>query len=212
MITERMNPRLTMLNWLQGLKRAAQSGPDEYLEDKILEMSEPMMAMTASSEAADPIKMRALLERDDFSATARKYLIKNWPLNIGLREGSSELDKARYDEKILKGVNQALAGIWFETGPVTEASGKALSDRIDAVAEKLTEDDRDLHGEGTGILLREVIGLPGDAYVCALIQDEDVLENALLGLRQLGVQIEPSAFEDIGREDPEAEAEPELGI
>ena len=91
------------------------------------------------------------------------------------------------------------------TGRLERFSGPIAAELTTEVAKKLFAKDLVNHGEGSGILLREAVGLPGDEESCKLIIEPAQLGNALLALRKLGVEVAPSAFDSINQHDPEKE-------
>lgn len=193
MITERMSPRRTVYLWLDGLRRVSASAKpvSDLIEDRVVELSEPILAMTASSPAADPEKMLALLRSDRYASSAQRYLMNNWILNLGLPDSADPASRQAHLAACAAGAQEALARLAGESIP-GKATAAGISDMMDRIAAELRSPDNpghERHGEGTGILLREVIGLPGDADVCLMVTDPAVLRNAVAALRQLGVAL-----------------------
>lgn len=200
MIADRTNPRTHVFLWLCQIRRVAEGEKAEYTADKVRELSEPILAMTASSEAADPKSMSALVERPDFPKKAAAYLAKNWFLNIGIPDSVAATEA--FEERCRNGAEAALAALRAQPGSVTEMTGKAVSDRIEALADDQFRTGVGFaagQGHGTPVLLREALGLPGDHAACVAETRSEVLMNAARALTALGVRVEPEALVALGK-------------
>lgn len=162
--------------------------------------------MTAASEAADPELMKALLGKDSFKVRAVRYMDKNAFVGLGLPPVAGLAAKISFADLSLNFAEAAIAtleGLRLEAGDLT---GKRLSEMLDEASARMPKDYPN-SVEGTdddlATLLREVVGLPGDAYVCEMITDPAVLANAGHALRRLGAEVAPEAFADLGVEDPD---------
>lgn len=201
MITERMNNRQIVYLWLAEMSKTAHSEKAEFTQNKIEEMAEPIFSNLASSNAADPARMKDLLESGRYPKKAVEYLTKNWFINIGIPDiPGTEASKAAFDGRCQQAAVRALRILTAEMGPVSEITGKAISDSIEEISKRhfVTKEGfaKDF-GHGAPILLREMLGLPGDADVCEMMTDKAVLENAAHALEALGVTVEPDAYMEI---------------
>lgn len=198
MITERMNPRLTVFNWLGTLHRKAVGEKAEHTAEEILELAEPMLSMTAASEAADPEKMRALVEGDRYPAIAQKYLEKNWVLITGMPP-RGEFEKKAYQAVVSNAAREAtrrLTDHVTASRPDSLEKIVAITEQVGKVLSGIPGAESAMHGDGTAILLREAIGLPGDEGVALMVRDDQVVLNAALAIRKLGATIDLEPFAD----------------
>lgn len=192
MITSRQNsPRQNVFLWLSQLRRSAASEKAEFTEEKIREISEPMLAMTASANSADPEKMRQLVESDGYPRQVIAYMAKEWVLNTGI--------EPRTQESIIRDAHRATAALKTlkdSVGTLSVLTGEAISDLIEKVADtawRTPEGFANGQGHGTPVLIREALGLPGDHDVCAMVTDLRVVINAVRALDRLGFDIDPEA-------------------
>lgn len=200
MITERTNPRMTQAIWLGQIWRGAIAERAHSTADHIIDLSQAQIAMTADCDEADPVKMRKLVKAATFPRRARRYLERNWVLNTGLSRDRDQVSIALASKRTEKAIDQALEGLRLSATKLTEASGPEFVRITDRVAEALSGETntlRDLHGEGTGVLLREILGLPGDAAHCEKLTNPEVLECALLALERFGVTVAPELYESL---------------
>ena len=205
MITKRMNNREAVYMWLAEIAKMANSENAQFTKDHVEKIAEPIFSNLASSNAADPVKMKDLLESGRYPTKAVKYLEKNWFINIGIPDmPGTEASKAAFDGRCQEAAVQALRIMTREMGPVSDITGKGISDSIEAISQDhfITKEafEKDM-GHGAPILLREMLGLPGDTDVCEMVTDPAVLENAGRALQALGIEVEPEAFRDLRGED-----------
>lgn len=198
MITERMNPRQTMLVWLGNLHRKAVGEKAEHTAEEIESLAEPMLSMTASSEAADPSKMRSLIEGGRYPATAQRYLERNWALITGLppREPS---ENERHKVAVGNAASEAIRRLTDHVsaaGPDTLQKIVQITRQVAKVLSGNPGESSKMHDDGTAILLREAIGLPGDEGVALMVSDDRVVLNAALALGTLGAEIDLAPFAD----------------
>lgn len=180
MITERMNPRRTVAIWLQQMTRSANSEKANYTRDMLVEFSEPILSMTAAAEAALPVKMKMLLESGTYPRKAIKYFEDNLILNTGLRELDDAGKPINWDFEGTDVARQALTALVERTSDEGYGDPLKVSRICDEIAMELSQKDNPMHkmhGEGTGILLREILGLPGDASFAETLTDERVIDN-----------------------------------
>ena len=193
MITERPSstPRVMVELWLREAMKRAENEGAEFTVDKLAEISEPILSMVASSEAADPQKMRDLVARTDWPNRAHVYLTRNAPLLTGI-SGSSGLDASEMQtrEAIARKI---ITQIRVTAGVVTDGSAETLSAIAEQVAKDLRPENRLVghnnlwDGDAAAVLVREVLGLPGDHERCLEVTDPQILRNALDGMAGLGV-------------------------
>lgn len=203
MITNRTTPRRAVEQWLIDAVRKAVAEKASLTAENLLDGSQAFLAMTASSDEADPDEMSKILNRGDFTRRASRYLDKNWTLNTGLtldEDGAfSEIQRRDFP----KAADQALEGLREAAGRVTEINGPSIAELTEVVVINLTDKSNPLHalhGEGTGILLREVLGMPGDIAPCCNITDTGVLTCALRAMHLLGVDVAPEAYASLDDE------------
>lgn len=220
MITERTTVRTNVAQWLNKIAMVARSEKAGGTEEMVIETSEPILYMCASQGAAPADKMRALLERGDFERKAQKYLATNAILLLGIQKGGESAREAHTRE--CEEVATHMLRVLRETAPVIiSLRPEALVRVTDAVnmtlrsfpmaegpseRSRITRAQEIFGGDAPSILLREVMGLPGDEDATLSVTDADVAFNAGLALRALGAEVAPEAFAAIGREDPAAEA------
>lgn len=197
MITNRTTPRRIVEQWLIDAVRKAIAEKAPLTAENLLDSSQSFLAMTASSDEAAPDEMSRILNRGDFIRRASRYLDRNWTLNTGLTLDESGAFSEIQRRDFPKAADQALQTLRELAGRVTEISGPAIADLTEAVMTKLCDKENplhDLHGEGTGILLREVLGMPGDVTPCRNITNNDVLTCALRAMHLLEVDVAPEAY------------------
>lgn len=209
MITQRTNLRMNVHQWLMEIARTAKAENAEHTLEKIQEIASPILAMTAASEAADPVKMQGFLRQETFPERAERYIQRNAGLAVGLPPIGNDVSlaaKVGYEDSCRDYARAALVtlrGLRIEAGDIT---GKGLSDKIEATSATMPKTfPNAVEGPDSDLstLLREVVGLPGDACICELITDPAVLANAGHALRQLGAEVAPEAFVALGVEDPD---------
>lgn len=184
MITRRTTPRTTVHLWLAQLARTATSENAEHTLEKLRETAEPILAMTASSEAAPAADMNTLLDSGRYIKVARRYLKDNWVMLTGLKSDPFAPGEEAMTQAATEAVSKLIEAVEIE-GCENIPLVSAICDRIAEDLASMDKSGRGLHGEGTGILLREILGLPGDAYVANLITDEAVAKNMREALTQL---------------------------
>lgn len=201
MITKRMNNREAVYMWLAEIAKMANSENAQFTKDHVEKIAEPIFSNLTSSNAADPAKMKELLDSGRYPTKAVKYLEKNWFINIGIPDmPGTPASHALFNGRCQEAAVQALRIMTEEMGPVSEITGKAISDSIEEISKRhfvTTEGFAKDFGHGAPILLREMLGLPGDADVCEMVTDKAVLENAAHALEALGVMVEPDAYMEI---------------
>ncbi|WP_411839859.1 hypothetical protein [Paracoccus sp. ME4] len=198
MITERMNPRQTMLIWLGNLHRKAVDEKAEHTAEEIESLAEPMLAMSAASEAAEPSKMRTLIEGERYPASVQKYLVRNWALITGLPPrdpAEMEHHKTAVEQAASEAVRR-LTDHASAARPDTLEKIVQITGQVAKVLSGIPGESAKMHGDGTAILLREAIGLPGDEGVALMIGDDRVVLNAALAMRKLGAEIDLTPFAD----------------
>jgi hypothetical protein len=200
MITNRTTPRRAVEQWLIDAVRKAVAEKAQLTAESLLEGSQAFLAMTASSDEADPAEMATLLNRGDFERRANRYLEKNWTLNTGVTLDQSGAFAEIQRRDFPKAADQALQGLREAAGHLSDVSGPVIADLTEKVMDSLTDKSNPLHhlhGEGTGILLREVLGMPGDVAPCRNITDTGVLTCALRAMHLLGVDVAPEAYRSL---------------
>lgn len=200
MITLRTTHREAVFRWVNEIARLAHSEKAEFTLERIHTLSEPIFSMLAASSAADPQEMAVLVARADFPDRAERYLSKNAFLNIGIFAPKSSSGREAFVARSRAVAQDALA-IFVREMPIVESlSGAHISNLIDALAEAHFCTPAGFaagHGHATPILLREVLGLPGDAEVCEREDRPEVLINAGRALRALGVELAPAITEKL---------------
>lgn len=186
MITKRINARRTVEVWLNEVIATAKAEKAEITQDKLETLREPLMYMTASSEAADPEEMEKILT-GRYEEKVVKYLQKNWSL-VGLKGSEKTCPEAT--------ARIAISGLSKVAGEFSDGSAKGIISLTERAAMYASSFDEipEASEEAVSILLREALGLPGDAAHAGLITDNAVLRNALDGLSQLGVAVQPDAY------------------
>ncbi|MBW3243717.1 hypothetical protein KUV57_13675 [Epibacterium sp. DP7N7-1] len=200
MITKRTTPRRVVEQWLTEAVRKAVTEKATLTAESLLDTSQAFLAMTASSDEADPDDMEKILNRSDFLLRACRYFEKNWTLNTGLTLDESGAFSEIQRNDFRQAVDQVLEGLREAAGRVTEISGPAITELTETVMTNLIDKSNplhSLHGEGTGILLREVLGLPGDVAPCRNVTDVRVLTCALRAMHLFGVDVAPEAYESL---------------
>lgn len=200
MITKRTTPRRVVLQWLTDAVAKARAEKAELTAETLIETSEGFMAMTAACEAPEPAEMMSVVTRIDFPARALKYLERNWCLNTGLLVGNGLVPSEAERTAVKEAVIQAYEALQHAAGTMTDISGSLICDITERAASSLSVDTnalKGLHGEGTGILLREILGMPGDVAACMNITNPASLHCALLALEQLGIDVTHEAFDKV---------------
>lgn len=196
MITNRTNARDVVFRWLLEIAKTAKSENADRTLEKTMTLAEPILSQVASSPAADPEKMTALVARDDFAAIARLYVSKNAFVNLGIFTPGNTAVREVFIAKCRSVSEEAIDIFVKNVGTITDLSGRGISDAIEAVSVKHFCTEAGFaagHGYGTPILLREMLGLPGDADVCATETRPQVLLNAGKALFAIGVSLSVEA-------------------
>lgn len=200
MITGRTTPRTVMTQWLSELNKGALAEGAEHTSENLTGLSQSILTMVASSDEADIDKMKALTSKDSFQDHAKRYMLRNWFLNTGLNVVKQPESVRIHLSEVSGAIDEAINTLVQVAGEVDDISGPRIAEMTNQVAETLGHKDHpshELHGEGTAILLREVLGMPGDERPCKNITNKEQLEVALNAMVKLGVDVTPTAYVDL---------------
>lgn len=208
MITDRVSHRSIVALWLAEIAKTSHAEKAPITESKIIEMSEPILHMVASENAAPADRMRKLLDLGNYEDKAFRYLAKNAMILVGIREGADEAAVTNHDRTCRQIAREILDHMTHHIGQVTSLEPQAIVDQTERVNLTLREshvaDVNNIYsGDASTILMREVLGLPGDYTAMMSLRDPEVAVNAGLALRRLGIDVSPEAFTSIGMRDPD---------
>lgn len=194
MITKRITFRQTVAIYLSEILTAARNEKAAQTELVIDDNVEPILSLTAYGGAAPVPDMLALLEKDNFPNTAMRYLDKNWLLIDGIvraaeiRRPDGTLTLAGSWRK--SEISRLLEELKTAIPPITSFDLPGLLADIDSAALAFKGNRAKVHADSVAVLIRETIGLPGDADVAARMPQEQV-QIAVMALAKLGVTVEP---------------------
>ncbi|MFG6080493.1 hypothetical protein ACEUZ9_001097 [Paracoccus litorisediminis] len=199
MITDRITPRQTVKTWLDQLAAGARAEKASTTQETIVEMSSALLSMVTSSHTVDPAKMRELIEGGDFVKRALTYFAKNWVLVSGIAGERNPVLIARQGEEAKLAAHIALLTMVTQASDLDQISGPALVDLTESAGSDLSrrpDQGNPWPADAIAILLREVLGLPGDAQPAREVDDPAVLLNAARALVTLGARLPVPLLED----------------